>query len=264
MRRVVLTGAAGGVGGALARAFVAAGDRVALLDLDLEAVEVLGRSLGDEKALPLRCDVTDPAACNAAIEAVTEAWGGVDVLINNAGISHRSRFVDTDPAVLRRVMNVNLFGSVNMTHAALPALQQSRGQIAVLSSVAGFAPLVGRTGYCASKHALHGFFGALRTELRQDGISVLMVCPSFIDTGLAERALAGDGQAIGAGKVRATAGDALPPEALADAVLDALGKRRELLLLPAVSRASYWLSRFAPRLYEHMMMRSQAAEFGAS
>ncbi len=261
MLRVVLTGAAGGIGTALARAFSARGDRVALLDLNLDSLQALGRDL-DGEALALRCDVTEPADCAAAIEATVQAWGGVDVLINNAGISHRSRFLDTDPAVLRRVMDVNLFGSVNMTHAALPALQQARGQIVVLSSVAGFAPLVGRTGYCASKHALHGFFGALRSEVRQDGVNVLMVCPSFIDTGLAERALAGDGQAIGAGKVRATAGDALPPEALADAVLHALARRRELLLLPAVSRASYWLSRFAPRLYERMMMRTQAAEFG--
>lgn len=258
-RVVVLTGAAGGIGRALAGAFSA--DRVALLDLDEEAVERLAGELGGE-AMGIACDVTDPGSCEAALGAVLRRWGRVDLLINNAGISHRSLFLDTEPAVLRRVVEVNLFGSIHCTRAALPALVESGGQIVALSSVAGFAPLVGRTGYCASKHALHGFFGALRAELREQGVGVLLVCPGFVDTGLAQRALGGDGQAIGAGATRATAGDPLPPEELAAAVLRAVERRRELLLIPAVSRASYWLSRLAPRLYERAMLRSQAREFG--
>ena len=262
-RNVVLTGAAGGIGSALAGAFVAQGDRVALLDLDQEALDRLAQELAPAPGdtLPRSCDVTDPASCAAAIDAVVSTWGGVDLLINNAGISHRSRFVDTDPAVLRKVMDVNLFGSIHCTRAALPSLQARRGQIVVLSSVAGFAPLVGRTGYCASKHALHGFFGALRTEVRPDGVGVLLVCPAFTDTGLAQRALSGDGTPVGSDVARATAGRQLQPEELADAILRAIHRRQELLVIPAVSRASYWLSRVAPRLYERMMLRSQADEF---
>ena len=262
-RSVVLTGAAGGIGSALAQALVRAGDRVALLDLDQGAVDGLGAELqaAGGEVLALRCDVTDPASCAAAIGTAKSAWGGVDVLINNAGISHRSRFVDTDPAVLRKVMEVNLFGSIHCTRVALPSLAERGGQIVVLSSVAGFAPLVGRTGYCASKHALHGFFGALRTEVRGDGVGVLLVCPAFTDTGLAERALGGDGAPIGSGAVRATAGRQLQPQELAAAILESIDKRRELLVIPAVSRASFWLSRVAPRTYERMMLRSQTDEF---
>ncbi len=255
-RNIVLTGAAGGIGTALAQALVRAGDRVALLDLDEAALETLkGELEGDVLALP--CDVTDPASCAAAVDAVTTAWGGIDVLINNAGISHRSRFADTDPAVLRKVMDVNLFGSIHCTRAALPSLIDRRGQVVVLSSVAGFAPLVGRTGYCASKHALHGFFGALRTEVRPDGVNILLVCPAFTDTGLAHRALKGDGTPIGSEAPRPVAGRQLQPDELAAAILRAMARRRELLLLPAVSKASWWLSRLAPRLYERMMLRSQ-------
>jgi NAD(P)-dependent dehydrogenase (short-subunit alcohol dehydrogenase family) len=262
MRTVVITGAAGGIGTALAHAFIRAGDRVALLELDESRLETLRSRLPADRVLGLTCDVTDPSSCTAAIDAVTTAWGGVDVLINNAGISHRSRFEDTDTDVLRKVMDVNLFGSIHCTRAALTSLIARRGQVVVLSSVAGFAPLVGRTGYCASKHALHGFFGALRTEVRPDGVNVLLVCPAFTDTGLAQRALKGDGSQIGSDATRSVAGRQLQPAEVADAILQGLDRRRELMLLPAVSRASFWLSRLVPRVYERMMLRSQRAEMG--
>ncbi len=132
------------------------------------------------QALALNCDVTDAASCADAIRSAVERFGGVDVLVNNAGITHRSAFATTDPAVLRRVMEVNFFGAMNLTHHALPHLLRSRGAIVAISSVAGFAPLIARTGYAASKHALHGFFESLRSEVRSQGVDVTLVCPSFI------------------------------------------------------------------------------------
>jgi NAD(P)-dependent dehydrogenase (short-subunit alcohol dehydrogenase family) len=141
------------------------------------------------------CDITQPQDCDAAIAQAVALWGGVDVLVNNAGISHRSLFEDTDPAVLRRVMEVNFFGAVHMTHAALPQLLARRGVVAALSSVAGYAPLLGRTGYCASKHALHGFFDTLRTEVQERGVQVTLICPSFIATGIGAAGLGASGAA---------------------------------------------------------------------
>ena len=257
---VVVTGAAGGLGRALARAFAAAGARVAALDRDAAGAETMAAELRGEgrQALGLACDVTDAAACERAMAAVIESWGRIDVLINNAGISHRSAYRRTDPAVTRRVMEVNFFGSVHCTHAALNALLESRGLIVVISSVAGFAPLVARTGYAAAKHALHGFFESLRAELAADGVRVLIVCPSFIATGIDRNALGGDGapvrhdqQIVG---VRARAED------VAADILRAARSGRHLLLPGRMAKLAWWLSRFAPGYYARAMTRRLHAE----
>ncbi|MBW2234594.1 MAG: SDR family NAD(P)-dependent oxidoreductase, partial [Deltaproteobacteria bacterium] len=154
-RSVVVTGAAGGIGAVLARRFAEEGARVALLDRDEAGARARAAELeaAGAHALALGCDVTAEEDCRAALAAVTERFGGVDVLVNNAGITHLGLFRDTDVEVLRRVMEVNFFGAVNCTKMALPSLLERRGRIVVLSSVAGFAPLASRTGYSASKHA---------------------------------------------------------------------------------------------------------------
>lgn len=165
-------------------------------------------------------------------------------------------------AVLRRVVDVNLFGAIHVTRAALPSLRARRGRIVAISSVAGFAPLVGRTGYAASKHALHGFFDSLRVELHGSGVDVMMVCPSFVRTAIERRAVDGAGRPLGAAP-RAISGAVMAPEELARKVVRAAAKRRRLLLPSPLSRAAYWLSRLAPRLYDASMRRGQAAELEA-
>lgn len=257
----MITGGGGGLGRAMALAFARAGDRVSLLDRDAGLLaEAAGElSAAGHEVATHACDVTDPAACEAAMLAVERAAGAIDVLVNNAGVTHRSLFADTDTAVLRKVMEVNLFGAVHCTRAALPALLRSRGVIVAVSSVAGFAPLLGRTGYAASKHALHGFFGSLRTELVEAGVSVLIVCPSFVDTPLDRRAMAGDGAPITG--PRALAGRPLRPDQVADAVLRAVARRRRLLPVSPVAWASLWLSRLLPAVYDRVMLRSQRGEF---
>jgi NAD(P)-dependent dehydrogenase (short-subunit alcohol dehydrogenase family) len=254
---VVITGGAGGIGRALAAAFTAHGARVALLDVDAAALESAASEL-QPRPRTVQCDVTDSASCARAIAAVVAEEGGVDVLVNNAGISHRSTFVDTSDEVLRRVMEVNFFGSVHCTRAALPSLLQRRGQVVVLSSVAGFAPLYGRTGYAASKHALHGFFDTLRAELAGTGVNVLLVCPSFIDTPLRRNATDGAGRS--AGQAPVPVGGLLTPAQVADAVVAGCRARSRQLVLGGVGRLSFWVSRFAPRAYEALMRRSQKAE----
>ncbi|TSA16878.1 MAG: SDR family oxidoreductase [Betaproteobacteria bacterium] len=257
---VVITGAAGGLGRALAHAFAAAGARIAALDRDATGAEALAAELRAQgrQALGLECDVTDATACESAMAAVLAAWGRLDVLINNAGITHRSAWRRTDPAVTRRVMEVNFFGAVNCTRAAVDALCASRGLIIVISSVAGFAPLIARTGYAAAKHALHGFFESLRTELVDEGVDVLMVCPSFIDTGIDKNALGGDGaparhaqQIVGA---RASAQD------VAAEIVRAAQNGKQLLLPGRMAKLSWWVSRFAPRYFARAMARRLRGE----
>ena len=251
----MITGAAGGIGGALAQRFSAAGARVALLDRDEEGLDLLVRRLDSVGAdtILIPCDVTSLDDCSSAVDRVVATWGGVDVLINNAGITHVSPFVDTDIDVFRRVMDVNLFGAIHMTSVALPSLLERRGQIVVISSVAGFAPLVLRTGYAASKHALHGCFDSLRAELRGTGVGVTLVCPSFVRTGIADHALGAHGSAPTHQRVET--GVPSDPAALADEVFHATVHRRRLLLHSRTAKLAYLVSRVWPARYEHMMAR---------
>jgi len=257
---VVITGAAGGLGRALAHAFAAAGACVALLDLDAAGAETLAAELRAQgrQALGLACDVSDAAACARALAAARARWDRIDVLVNNAGISHRSAWRRTDPAVIRRVMEVDFFGAVNCTRAALDALLASRGLVIVISSVAGFAPLIARTGYAAAKHALHGFFDSLRSELAEDGVGVLIVCPSFIATGIDKNALGGDGAA--ARHAQRIVGERARPEDIAAQVLRAAQRGMRLLLPGRTAKLAWWLSRLAPAYYARAMARRLRGE----
>jgi len=263
-KTVVVTGAAGGLGSALCRRYGALGAKVVALDRDAAALETLAIQLRADgiETLALPCDLTDDAACRAAMACAVDTFGGIDILVNNAGISARCLLRETAPEVIRRVMAVNFFGAVNATQAALESLSARRGQIVVVSSIAGFSPLVGRTAYAASKHALHGFFDSLRSELRGDGVDVTIACPAFIATGIERAALGGDGRPASA--PRQTTGVEAPPETVAARIV-AAAERRERLCLPSpISRLAWWVSRLAPRTYEHLMLRRVGAEFSSS
>jgi NAD(P)-dependent dehydrogenase (short-subunit alcohol dehydrogenase family) len=253
---VVITGAAGGIGSALARRFVRDGASVALLDRDGEAAGQLARELeaSGARALALRSDVTLPDDCTAAMRAVIDEFGGIDILVNNAGITHLGTFRETDVEVLQKVMDINFFGAVHCTKAALETLLERRGQIITISSVAGVAPLATRTGYAASKHALHGFFDSLRAEHGGDGLRVLLVCPSFVDTPIGDHALGPHGGKAAAG-ARTGVRKASSPDSLAEAIVRAAAGNRRLLLFPREALLSYWIARAMPRLYERLMLR---------
>ncbi len=191
---VLVSGGCSGIGRALALRFARAGARLAILDLDQAALDSLVQHLRDHlggEALGLRCDVADADAVERAVALAVERFGGIDVLVNNAGITHRGTFAETGLGVFRKVMAVNFFGAVHCTRAALPSLLERHGQIVVLSSLTGFAPLLYRSAYNASKHALHGLFDTLRMELEGTGVSVTLACPGFTATDLRKNAPAG-------------------------------------------------------------------------
>jgi len=196
--------------------------------------------------------------CTAALASVVGAFGGVDVLVNNAGITHLGPFRETEVDVIRRVMEVNFFGSVHCTKAALGSLLERRGRIVVISSVAGVAPLATRTGYSASKYALHGFFESLRAEHRKDGLRVMLVCPSFVDTAIGDHALGTDG---GPAPRAARTGVRSParPSDVADAIVRAAARDRRLLLVGRGAKLSWWIARLAPSLFERLMIRRTRA-----
>lgn len=259
-RIVLVTGAGGGLGRAIALRFARAGSRIVALDKDAGAVAALQAEIerGGGECLALPCDVTDAGGCAQAVAAGIHRFGALDVLVNNAGISQRSGFAATELAVIRRVMEVNFHGAVNCTKAALPHLTAARGLIVTVSSVAGYSPLIARTGYAASKHALHGFFESLRTELAPHGVEVMMVCPSFVATQIDRNAIGGDGAPVRHAQV--TTGGRLSPDEVAGRVFAGAARGRRLLLVGGTARAAWWLSRCAPALYERLMARRLRGE----
>ena len=255
-RKVVLiTGGCAGIGRALAMRFAQAGARLVILDLQRDGLDSLVQHLSDHhncEALGLVCDVADAQAVQRAVAQTLERFGDIDVLVNNAGITHRSTFAETEMAVFQRIMAVNYFGAVHCTKAALPSLIARRGQVVVLSSLSGFAPLLYRSAYNASKHALHGLFETLRAELKGSGVNVMLVCPGFTATDLRKNALVGDGSVtqqppLAIGKV-ASAQD------VAEAIYRGALRRRRLLVLSNVNWRARLLARFFPRLFERVLL----------
>jgi NAD(P)-dependent dehydrogenase (short-subunit alcohol dehydrogenase family) len=253
---ILISGAAGGLGAALCHCFAAAGARIAATDIDPARLAALVANLQSSgvQALAMPGDIADANFCRAAVARTVAHFGGLDGLISNAGISQRSLLRDTDPDVIRRVMEVNFFGALYLTHAALPHITAQRGVIAAISSVAGYAPLIGRTGYAASKHALQGFFDSLRTEVEDAGVGVTLICPSFITTGI-------DAAAVNSTGPRLTTGGESAPEDIAARILDAMADGRPLLLPDRTSRLAWWISRLAPAFYARAMKRRVGAEF---
>lgn len=255
-RKVVLiTGGCAGIGRALVLRFAQAGARLVILDLEQEALDSLVQHLNSHhnvEALGLCCDIADAERVEQCVTQAIEQFGGIDVLINNAGVTHRSTFAHTTLNVFQRIMAINYFGAVHCTQAALSSLIERNGQIIVMSSLSGFSPLLYRSAYNASKHALHGLFETLRCELQGSGVGVMLVCPGFTATDLRKNALVGDASIsaqppLAMGKV-ASAQD------VAEAIYRAALKRKRLLVMSNVDWRARVLARYFPRLFERVLL----------
>ena len=247
---VAITGAAGGIGSALARRYLRSGAKLALLDMDEAGLSELAEALdGGDRVMTLECDVTSEDGCEDAAAEVMARWAGIDVLVNNAGVSHMNSFAEMDLDVFRRVIDINLFGSVYCTAAFLPSLRHNRGRIAVMSSVAGFAPLSLRSAYATSKHALHGFFDTLRAELVDDGVSVTIVCPSFVKTDI-EAHMLGDHDMS---TTRQTTGTEADPDDVADVIHDAVTARERMSFPTPDAKMIFDVAISDPAAYDEFM-----------
>lgn len=248
-RTAVVTGASSGLGASLAEAFARGGADPVLFARSREGLEAVADRcrVGGSEPLVVPGDVTDPAACEALVGRTIDRFGRLDYLVACAGLGMWARFDEVqDPAIFRRIMEVNYAGLVHPLFHALPHLKRSRGMLVAVSSIQGKVGVPYHTGYAASKHAVQGFCDSLRMELRGSGVDVLTVLPHWIrGTRLRERALDGTGT---------PRGDAAPPhgggamavEEVSRAVLDAVRKRKRTLFVPPRLRFLAWLAEIAP------------------
>ena len=227
-RTVWITGASSGIGEAVARGCAARGAALILSGRRVEALERLAAEMGTA-ALILPFEATDLDVLPAVTERALGWRGGVDLLVNNAGVSQRSLALDTEFDVYRKIMEIDYFGPVRLTGLVLPHMVERRsGHLAVISSIAGKVGVPLRTGYCSAKHAVVGYFDALRAEIEEAyGLGVTVVTPGSVATQIAVNAFAGDGGAYGTSDPNIEGG--MSPERAATIILDGVTSgRREI------------------------------------
>ena len=251
---VLITGGTSGIGRACAVAFGQAGARVVVTGRDQARLQDTARELTDLGIAhhTVRADVGVEADSERAITETIQAFGQLDVLLNNAGISMRARFQDVDLEVMRRLMQTNFFGTVYATKFALPHLLASKGSVVGVSSIAGYRGLPGRTGYSASKFAMHGFLEALRTELLPQGVHVLLACPGFTASNIRQVALAADGSAQG--ESPRDEQKMMTSEEVAGHLLAAVRHRRRDLVLTRQGKLTVFLNKWLPNLTDKLVI----------
>ena len=252
-RLVWITGASSGIGEALAYECSQRGARLVLSSRREEKLHAVRTQCPrPEEHRVQTLDLADPASLQQAAEAVQHDVGPVDVLINNGGISQRSTAAEAEMEVVRRIMEVNFFGTVQLTKAVLPALQKrGAGHIAVVSSIVGKFGTPQRSSYAASKHALHGWFDSLRAEVHDEGIGVTMVCPGFVKTNVATNALNADGTPQGeAGRDKG-----MPPPQCAETIADAIERGKDEVYVGGWEITGVYAKRFVPSLFRRILRR---------
>lgn len=258
-KTIVVTGASGNLGTAICIALSKIGAKVVGLDYSAETVAKMQSTMEAKgvDVIPVVCDITDKQACHAAAKTILKQTGRIDGLVNNAGITHIERYVEMDKSkgITRRVMEVNFFGAVNCTEAMLKQIIEHKGIIVNISSVAGFAPLIGRTAYAASKHALHGFFESLGAELQADGVHCLMVCPSFIQAPK-EITAAASAEQNSIYQKKKTIGPTVSAQDIATQIIKACTKEQKTLVMGRTGKMAYWARRIAPNFYEKKMINN--------
>ncbi len=250
----LITGGAGGLGRALDAALRAKGYRTILIDLAGPALDALPP---DANRKTFACDLTDDAAMERLGAEIRAQHPAIDLVIYNAGVTWIGPFDDLTEAAHRRVFDINYFAAVNLAHALRAEVRAGKGTHLAISSVAGFSPLIRRTAYAASKHALEGFFKSLRSEEKAHGVRCVIAAPSFVATNTGRAAP----QAAGIGRPGAAADgvDYMTPDDAARVIVAGLARGRDFIPVGRVARLSYLLNRLSPALFARVMERKVRA-----
>jgi short-subunit dehydrogenase len=254
---VIITGASKGIGAELARQLAAQGAMLALVARDRAALEKVAAECVAQgaRAEVIVADVAVEEDCRRMVEHAIASFGRIDTLVNNAGATMWARFEDIgDMSILARIMQVNYMGAVYCTHHALSHLKASKGRLVGISSLAGRTGVPTRSGYAASKHAMTGFFDTLRIELADAGVSVTMIYPGFVSTGIRENASGPDGKPIEISPVKE--GEVMSVEECARLTLRAIAARKREVIMTARGRMGLFLKLLAPGLVDRIARRA--------
>jgi short-subunit dehydrogenase len=258
---VIVTGASSGIGKALAYVLAQKQCKLVLAARSLEQLEELQAELTAKgtEVLVVKTDVADEADCQQLIEATLAKYGRIDVLINNAGISMRALFEDASLDVIRKLMDVNFWGTVYCTKYALPWVLKTKGSVVGVISIAGYIGLPGRTGYSASKFAVRGFLDTLRVENLKKDLHVLVAAPGFTSSNIRNTALQADGSMQGHSP-RNESG-MMSAEAVAIAITKAIEKRkRSIILTFTEGKLTVFLGKWFPKLLDKLSYNHMAKE----
>ena len=257
---VIITGASSGIGKALVENFAKRKAKIVLAARSIKKLENIGAGLKNKTLdfLIVKTDVSKEDDCRNLIEKTIEKFGKIDILINNAGISMRALFADTDLSVIRKLMDINFYGTVYCSKFALPHLLKSQGSLVGVSSIAGYKGLPGRTGYSASKFAMQGFLEVVRIENMKKGLHVLIACPGFTTSNIRNTALAADGSQQG--ESPRDEAKMMTSEEVAEKIISAIEKRKERLTLTFQGKMTVLLNKFFPKFMDKMVYNHMAKE----
>jgi short-subunit dehydrogenase len=243
---VIVTGGSDGIGRALVEELLQKGAKVATCGRDNDKLYQLQSSFPSSPLHTMVADVSKENDCRRFIETTVKFFGGIDILINNAGISMRALLKDASIEVIRKIMDINFFGAVYCTKYALDSIIKRKGTIVGVSSIAGYRGLPGRSGYSASKWALQGWLESIKTELKNDGVHVMWVCPGFTASNIRFAALNKDAEATGESKM--DEGDMMTAEECARHIIHAIEKRKRTLILTFTGKRAVFVNKFFPKL----------------
>ena len=248
---VAITGGSDGIGKAMVESLIAKGAKVATCGRHYDKLYNLQLNYSTEPLHTITCDVSSEQDCKRFIESTLKTFGHIDILINNAGISMRSLFLDADLDVLKKIMEVNFWGAVYCTRFALPSLIEKKGTVVGISSVAGYRGLPGRSGYSASKFALQGWMEALRVEMLDLNVNVMWICPGFTTTGIRASALGPDGQSRTESPIDEET--MMTAEECAAISLSAIEKNKRNVIMTFTGKRTVFSSRFFPRIADRLI-----------
>lgn len=256
----IVTGASSGIGKALSILLAQKGYRVALAARDVAALEETQAIIQLKGGVSevFKCDVSEEKYCSFLMESVVKSWGRIDLLINNAGISMRSVFAETDMSVIEQLMQVNFMGTVYCTRHALKYLIESGGSVVGISSIAGYRGLPGRTGYSASKFAMHGFLQSLRLENRKNNLHVMIACPGYTESNIRNKALTADGSAQNESPLKED--KLMSAMEVAQQVLNGIEKRKKEVIMTTEGKLVVLLAKFFPNFIDNMIYKKVSKE----
>jgi short-subunit dehydrogenase len=250
---VVITGGSDGIGKALVELYLNKGAKVATCARNYQKLYQLQAANTGKPLFIHATDVSKETDCKGFIDAVIKEFGTIDILINNAGVSMRALVQDVDFDTIRRVMDINFWGTVYCTKFALDHIIKNKGTIVGVSSIAGYRGLPGRSGYSASKYAVNGWLEALRTELLESGTNVMWVCPGFTSSNIRNAALNSKGESQGESPMDESA--MMSSEECAGHIANAIEKRKRTLVLTFTGKRAVFMNKFFPALADKLVRK---------